>query len=212
MEHPCIALDVSKGKSYFQGFISIDKPFSKAKQIEHTKTGFDFMMATAKNLKKEGEVTFIFESTAIYHKGLQKYLDDHEEKYIILNPLEAAKIRKSQLRSTKTDQRDCKNIAVAYFSRDYRIHQRQDDIYERLQQMNRDYSFIVQQLRMLKVAYRNHLDVVYPHFDQLYKDVYSDIAMAIIETNSHPDDILKKRVETLSKQIEKIHIIIITTV
>lgn len=69
MENPCIALDVSKGKSYFQGFISIDKPFSKAKQIEHTKTGFDFMMATAKNLKKEGDVTFIFDSTGIYHKG-----------------------------------------------------------------------------------------------------------------------------------------------
>lgn len=203
MENSCIALDVSKGKSYFQGFIRIDKPFSKAKQIEHTKTGFDFMMVTAENLKKEGDVTFIFESTGIYHKGLQKYLDDHEEKYIILNPLEAAKIRKSQLRSTKTDQRDCKNIAVAYFSRDYRIHQRQDDIYERLQQMNRDYGFIVQQLRMLKVAYRNTLDVVYPHFDQLYEDVYSDIAMAVIETNSHPDEILKKRIETLSKQLEK---------
>jgi transposase len=69
--------------------------------------------------------------------------------------------------------------------------------------MNRDYGFMVQQLRMLKVAYRNTLDVVYPHFDQLYEDVYSDIAMAIIETNSHPDDILKKRVETLSKQLEK---------
>lgn len=203
MENPCIALDVSKGKSYFQGFISIDKPFSKAQQIEHTKAGFDLMMATAKNLKKEGNVTFIFESTGIYHKGLQKYLDDHEEKYIILNPLEAAKIRKSQLRSTKTDQRDCKNIAVAYFSRDYRIHHRQDDIYERLQQMNRDYGFMVQQLRMLKVAYRNTLDVVYPQFDQLYEDVYSDIAMSIIQTNSHPDNMLKKRVETLSKQLEK---------
>lgn len=203
MENPCIALDVSKGKSYFQGFISIDKPFSKAKQIEHTKAGFDLMMATAENLKEVGDVIFIFESTGIYHKGLQKYLDDHEEKYIILNPLEAAKIRKSQLRSTKTDQRDCKNIAVAYFSRDYRIHHKQDDIYERLQQMNRDYGFMVQQLRMLKVAYRNALDVVYPHFDQLYEDVYSDIAMAIIKTNSHPDDIIKKRVETLSKQLEK---------
>ena len=203
MRDPCIALDVSKGKSYFQGFISIDNPFSRAKQIEHTKAGFDEMLETAKNLKKEGNVIFIFESTGIYHKGLQKYLDEHEEKYIILNPLEAAKIRKSQLRSTKTDQRDCKNIAVAYFSRDYRIHHRQDDMYERLQQMNRDYGFIVQQLRMLKVAYRNTLDVVYPHFDQLYEDVYSDIAMAIIETNSHPENIIKKRIETICKQLEK---------
>jgi transposase len=92
MGNPCIALDVSKGKCYFQGFIRMDKPFSTAKQIEHTKAGFDFMMATAENLKKEGDVTFIFESTGIYHKGLQKYVDEHEEKYIILNPLEAARL------------------------------------------------------------------------------------------------------------------------
>lgn len=38
MKEPCITLDVSKGKSYYQGFLSIDEPISKAQPIEHNLT------------------------------------------------------------------------------------------------------------------------------------------------------------------------------
>ncbi|NLK11994.1 MAG: IS110 family transposase, partial [Candidatus Phytoplasma sp.] len=188
MKKPCIALDVSKGESYYQGFISIDKPIGKAKPITHSKEGFDEVISMAKEIKKEhGDILFIFEATGIYHKGLQMYLEDNNEKYIILNPLEAAKIRKSQLRATKTDKRDCKNIASAYFLRNYRIHNKQDDVYEELRVLNRRYGFLVQQLRMLKVEFRAYLDIVYPNFDELYSDMYTQIPIAIIRNNLHPN-------------------------
>lgn len=204
MKKPCIALDVSKGESYYQGFITIDKPIGKAKPIIHSKEGFDDVMSLAKEIKKEyGDILFIFEATGIYHKGLQMYLEDNNEKYIILNPLEAAKIRKSQLRATKTDKRDCKNIASAYFLRDYRIHNKQDDVYEELRVLNRRYGFLVQQLRMLKVEFRAYLDIVYPNFDELYSDMYTQIPMAVLRNNLHPNFINKRRIETISKQLEK---------
>ena len=85
MKKPCIALDVSKGESYYQGFITIDKPIGKAKPITHSKEGFDEVISLAKEIKKEhGDILFIFEATGIYHKGLQMYLEDNNEKYIIL--------------------------------------------------------------------------------------------------------------------------------
>lgn len=204
MKKPCIALDVSKGNSYYQGFITIDKPIGKAKPIVHSKEGFDEVMSLANKMKLEHEgIVFIFEATGIYHKGLQMYLEENEQSYIILNPLEAAKIRKSNLRSTKTDQKDCKNIASAYFLRDYRIHNIQDDIYVELQTLNRHYGFLVQQLRMLKVQFRAVLDIIYPNFDKLYEDIYSDVPMAILKNNHHPNLLLRKREETIAKQLEK---------
>src|SRR5574344_248911 len=167
MDGSCIALDVSKGKSYYQGFMDKNKPVGKAKPINHSKEGFDEMMALAMKMTIEDkEPIFIFESTGIYHKALQNYLEENEARYIILNPLEAAKIRKSHLRSTKTDQKDCENIAIAYYSRTFRIHNKQDEVFESLQRMNRYYGFMMQQLRMTKVQFRSILDVVYPNFDR----------------------------------------------
>lgn len=204
MDGPCIALDVSKGKSYYQGFMDKSKPMGKAKLITHSKEGFDEMMTLAMKMTKDDQIpTFIFEATGIYHKSLQSYLDENNAKYIILNPLEAAKIRKSHLRSTKTDQKDCENIAVAYYSRVFRIHDNQDEVYDRLQRMNRHYGFMVQQLRMIKVQYRAMLDIVYPNFDRLYGDVYGEIPVSIIKQYPHPKMLLSKRSDSVAKHLER---------
>lgn len=204
MEGPCIALDVSKGKSYYQGFIDKNKPVEKAKPINHLKEGFDEMMKLAVQMVKDDKIpTFIFESTGIYHKSLQSYLDENNAKYIILNPLESAKIRKSHLRSTKTDQKDCENIAIAYYSREFRIHDKQDEIYDKLQRMNRYYGFMVQQLRMTKVQFRLLLDIVYPNIDRLYDDIYGEIPLSIIKQYPHPKILLSKRSDTIAKHLER---------
>ena len=137
MKSPCVAVDVSKGKSYYQGFIEIDKPANKATPIEHDLEGFKSVYELGQTLKETySDVVYVFESTGIYHKALETFLMNHDEKCIILNPLEASKIRKTDLRSTKTDLRDCKSIAKAYFMKDFRLHNQKDELYEKLQSMN----------------------------------------------------------------------------
>lgn len=204
MKSPCIAVDVSKGKSYYQGFIEIDKPASKATPIMHDLEGFKSMHELGQTLKETyGDVTYVFESTGIYHKTLETFLMNREEKCIILNPLEASKIRKTDLRSTKTDARDCKSIAKAYFMKDYRLHSSKDELYEKTRSMNGHYDFLVQQLREMKVHFRNTLDIVYPRFDEVYPDPYLDIPTAILKRYPHPDELKGKRVETITKYIMK---------
>jgi len=204
MKSPCIAVDVSKGKSYYQGFIEIDKPASKATPMMHDLEGFKSMHEIGQRLKvTHGDVVYVFEATGIYHKALETFLMNQEEKCIILNPLEASKIRKTDLRSTKTDARDCKSIAKAYFMKDYRLHNQKDELYENLQRMNNHYNFLVQQLREMKVHFRNTLDIVYPRFDEMYQDPYTDIAMSILKRYAHPDELKGKRVETIMKYIMK---------
>ena len=149
------------------------------------------------------KVAHLYIDIYIYHKSVQMYLEETGESYIILNPLEAAKIRKSQLRATKNDKKDCKNIASAYFLRDFKLHNKQDVIYEELQQMNRFYGFMVQQNRMIKVQFRNMLDVVYPNFDKLYSDIYSNIPITLLKLYSHPNKVNRVRLDTLAKNLEK---------
>ena len=204
VKSPCVAVDVSKGKSYYQGFIEIDKPANKATPIEHDLEGFKSVYELGQTLKETySDVVYVFESTGIYHKALETFLMNHDEKCIILNPLEASKIRKTDLGSTKTDARDCKSIAKAYFMKDFRLHDQKDELYEKLHSMNGDYNFLIQQLREMKVHFRNALDIVYPRFDVVYPNPYLDIPMSILKRYAHPDELKNKRFETIVKYIMK---------
>mgnify|MGYP000848887929 CR=1 FL=1 len=201
---PCIAIDISKGKSYYQGFISLNEPYTKAKPIHHDKVGYDELMSVGMTMKeKYGDIDYVFESTGIYHKGLQNRLEMEEQKYIILNPLEAAKIRKSKLRSTKTDKKDCQSIALAYYTREHEPHNKKDKLHETLQIMNWEYKLSIQILRQMKVRFRNLLDIVYPKWDEIYNNPYTEVPMALLKKYPHPEEIKNKHEETIAKYLEK---------
>ena len=57
----------------------------------------------------------IFESTGVYHRLLQTYLDEHDFRYTIISPLLSEKVRKSIIRVTKTDSKDCASIAKVFY-------------------------------------------------------------------------------------------------
>jgi transposase len=204
MKDPCIALDVSKGKSHCQGFITQDEPVGRAIRIMHDRIGLENLMSLKNTiLERHSRVVFVFEATGIYHKSIQSYLDEQHESYIILSPLEAAKIRKSRLRSTKTDVKDCRSIAEAYFLRDYSIHGKLDERDEKARTLNRHYGFIVWQIKHLKIRFRSVLDLVFPRFDLLYENPYRSIPFTLLKHYRHPRFIKGKRIGTIAKTLMK---------
>ena len=51
MKRPCVAVDISKSKSHYQGWVSIDKKCGNAKCIEHSKIGFQEISSKLKELE-----------------------------------------------------------------------------------------------------------------------------------------------------------------
>ena len=51
MKRPCVAVDVSKSKSHYQGWINIDKKCGNAKCIEHNKNGYQEISHKLKELE-----------------------------------------------------------------------------------------------------------------------------------------------------------------
>ena len=202
MKRPCVALDVSKSKSHYQGWISIDKKCGNAKCIEHSKIGFQEISSKLKELEgiTNEKPVVVFEATGVYHRSLQQYLEDNNIDYIMISPLASAKIRKSNIRSTKNDKRDCKTIARAYFEKDFPLHKKSDEIYDNLREMNRYYHYLTEQLKKCKVQLKLLLDIVFPKFD-LYDNDYSEIPMALFSKYHHPDEIKNKHPETLAKYL-----------
>lgn len=170
MKRPCVALDVSKGSSHYQGWINEDKKLGTPKKIEHNQEGFQEILAKAKELEgiTNEKPIVVFEATGVYHRTLQHFLEENGMDYIIVSPLASAKVRKSNIRSTKTDKKDCKNIAKVYYSKNLKIHGKGDEIYDRMLDLNRYYQYLTSQLKKIKVQFRLILDIVFPNIDKLW--------------------------------------------
>ena len=201
----CISLDVSKGSSFYQGFKGLDEPITKPKKIEHNLEGFKELLNLKEKIKKQynEDCVVIFESTGIYHKPLQTYLDEHDFKYTIISPLLSAKVRKSDIRGTKTDAKDCASIAKVFYLKELRIYTKIDEIYADLKEKSRYYDFLVDEMKRWKVEFRRLLDIIYPGFDRVYDDLYGDFIQTFLLEYSHPEMIRKRRLDTIAKFLEK---------
>lgn len=201
----CISLDVSKGSSFYQGFKGLDEPITKPKKIEHNLEGFKELLNLKEKIKKQynEDCVVIFESTGIYHKSLQTYLDEHDFKYTIISPLLSAKVRKSDIRGTKTDAKDCASIAKVFYLKELRIYTKIDEIYADLKEKSRYYDFLVDEMKRWKIEFRRLLDIIYPGFDRVYDDLYGDFIQTFLLEYSHPEMIRKRRLDTIAKFLEK---------
>ena len=201
----CISLDVSKGSSFYQGFKGLDEPITKPEKIEHNLEGFKELLNLKEKIKKQynEDCVVIFESTGIYHKPLQTYLDEHDFKYTIISPLLSAKVRKSDIRGTKTDAKDCASIAKVFYLKELRIYTKIDEIYADLKEKSRYYDFLVDEMKRWKIDFRSLLDIIYPGFDRVYDDLYGDFIQTFLLEYSHPEMIRKRRLDTIAKFLEK---------
>jgi transposase len=205
MKGNCIAIDVSKDKSYIQGFRTLNEPISKAVEIEHTREGFGKILELTTQLsgKEEVKPEVIFEATGIYHRGLQSYLEQNGFEYYIVNPLQSAKCRKQDLRTKKTDKRDCINLAKMYYTMELRKTTIEDEKYYALRQLSRYYEDLLNHLRKAKVSFNTTLDVVYPKYQDVFDKLYTTSSMAFLRKYPHPDELTKKHPETVAKCLMK---------
>ena len=194
-----------RGSSFYQGFKGLDEPITKPKKIEHNLEGFKELLNLKEKIKKQynEDCVVIFESTGIYHKPLQTYLDEHDFKYTIISPLLSAKVRKSDIRGTKTDAKDCASIAKVFYLKELRIYTKIDEIYADLKEKSRYYDFLVDEMKRWKIEFRRLLDIIYPGFDRVYDDLYGDFIQTFLLEYSHPEMIRKRRLDTIAKFLEK---------
>jgi len=205
MKGNCIAIDVSKDKSHIQGFKSWDEPISKAIEISHDKEGFEKILEMAEKFggKEEEKAKVLFEATGIYHRGLQNYLEQNNLRYYIVNPLQSAKCRKQDLRTKKTDIRDCKNLAKMYYTMELRETTLEDEKYYTMRQLSRYYEDLLGHLRKTKVSFNETLDIVYPKYKDVFEHIYTTSSMSILKKYPHPNQLARKHPETLVKQLLK---------
>ena len=167
MEDPIIACDVSKGKSHIQGFIGLSNPVGNPFVVRHLKSDLKLIKELAKSLEKQAhkKPKFVFEFTGIYHECIAKYIRTLGLDLYAISPLESAKVRKSQIRVTKTDSKDCLNIATVYYTRCIRKFESDNNDIKSLSRRKRD---IREEKIRQRGVYHRYLDLVWPCFDEYF--------------------------------------------
>lgn len=209
MYGPVITVDVSKGTCHIQPYYEQGKPMHRPKVLKNTIEDFTKLQQTIDKLKEKSgtDVPVIFEATGVYHRCLQKYLEDHEITYYIITPLLSAAYRKTDINGNKSDDLDCAHISKAYYSEhDLKPHFKQKDVFEQLRALNRLYESELNHLRMRKTKFRGYLDIIFPLLDKCFKgkaSLYDPVCMELLKKYHHPQLLLKHKEETVVRYLER---------
>lgn len=225
--NPCITIDVSQGKSHIQGFIGYNNKnrkldnITQPKVIRNSKQGYNKIIELISIIKSKTNwvLLVIFEFTGVYHKTLEKFLQKNNIKYHIVAPLRAAKSRQNDIRSIKTDKRDCLSFAGMFYdikNDSLGKFDFESEFYESMKQLNRFYENIKLRQQELKVNFREYLAIIYPNYeitksnlDGAFKNVYSKESLDFLKEFPHPELVVKKTIqeieETIIKYLGKIH-------
>lgn len=182
-----VALDVSMGHSY-KVLYEEDKCLSE-NEIMHNQFGFGSLLDEIHRLLEVPQI--VFESTGIYSKVVEKFLQDHHLDYCLLNPLEAKKqTEENTLRSWKTDKADAHRLAQSHFKSQRRVKEKPADSYEKIRALARFYQEVEGKIKRFRMDLHNGLQMTFPELELFFTNRVTPYALTLISFYPHPDFVL----------------------
>lgn len=200
----CIAIDVSKGSSHVCGYATKDKIIQEPIKILHDREGFTVLgdlYQRLTNLNGKHPV-FVYETTGIYHRPLERYLVQHDYPHIKVSPLLAAKHRKnSGIRIPKSDKSDPKSLARLFYDLELGPNHPIEEPYYELLQLDRFYVSLTHLMVTCKVHFQEKSDILFPRMGEHFKDLYTPYHLDLLAAYPHPEILLKKREDVIEHQL-----------
>ena len=196
MKH-ILSFDIAKGKSVYCFIDEKRNVIRDATLIEHKKDEFDDLFNFVSKYKN---LTVIMESTSIYHLPVENYFRSKVVETIVMNP-KLVKQYRDTLNKSKTDKLDCFKIARCYLGTIDNLYQKQDE-YFMFNPLARQYWSLVEGQTRLKNRYKQLIEIVFPEFNLLFNDLYSDLALNFIHDFPHPVLFVNRRNDYLMNYLK----------
>ncbi|MGW6194494.1 IS110 family transposase [Bacillus cereus] len=188
MKH-VIAFDVSMGKSYMVIY-NAQKQCVFESEIKHSKPDFRKLQEKIHKLTDEtGESPeIVFEATGIYSRQLERFMQNNQYTYCLLNPLEA-KIQCDSLRIHKTDRSDAHRLALTHFTVTRRVSTGTDNLFYQLKSLSRLYSELDDELSIIRGRMHKVIQLTFPELERIFTSK-SDLFLNFVQLFPHPDCVL----------------------
>ena len=197
MKH-ILSFDIAKGKSIYCFLDEKRNVIRDATLIEHKKDEFDELFNF---ISKYKNLVVIMESTSVYHLPVENYFRSKTIETIVMNP-KLVKQYRDTLNKSKTDKLDCFKIARCYLGTIDNLYQKQDE-YFMFNPLARQYWSLIEGQTRLKNRYRQLIEIVFPEFNLIFDDLYSDLALNFIHDFPHPNLFVDRRIDYLMNYLKE---------
>ena len=199
----CLAIDVAKGKSMVALISSSGEVLIDPYEINHSINDFTNLLDRIRKYKLEN-VSVIMESTGIYHRPVERFFLENNFKVFVINPI-YGKMKKRNLRKTKTDKEDCFNLVNLFLTNTFKEYIKPNQLYLDLNALSRQYFALDELCVNIKNRYRNLVYLCFPEYEDLFKGnmIYSNIALEFIENYPHANIISNTRIDALQNFFKK---------
>jgi len=196
-------IDIAKQK-HFAAVMTADgevliSPFSFTNDSE----GFKLFLSKLKTLAKENLLIGL-ESTAHYGENLICYLFDLGYRIAVINPIQTATLRKTNIRRTKTDKVDALLIAKSLIVSKHRLFTKTDIDSFRLKSLCRFREKTKKSKSRLKIQLVTYIDVLFPELQYFFKSgIHNKTCYELLKKHSTPDDIAALHLTYLGNLLQK---------
>lgn len=177
-----IGLDVSKASAKLA--VATDQKIVFENDISLDVIGFKTLLSII-HAYKDAEI--VFEATGVYSRRLEKFLQDNDIFYHILNPLVAKKRLDNGSRFRKNDQRDAQGLALTEFTSTLTAFKPRflDPVYRELSDMSRYYDQQSDDIKRAKNRLHKVIQLSFPGFEnEINLDTVS--GLAVLRLFPHP--------------------------
>ncbi|WP_430487212.1 IS110 family transposase [Lactobacillus delbrueckii subsp. bulgaricus] len=181
-------IDVSSRKSNVCIMVNGQKVNDYA--ISNDMVGFNRLLGDLKQVTKP---QIIFEATGVYSRRLQAFLDMHELRYVMMNPLEAKRKTKDDLHQNKTDKLDALYLAKLQSEHPQRLAYVQNKEYQELMANNRIYEQASHDLISNKNRLHKAVQLTFPEIEHLLANPRGKNYWSIALRFPHPDIVLETK-------------------
>ena len=181
-------IDVSSRKSNVCIMVNGQKVNDYA--ISNDMVGFNQLLGDLKQVTKP---QIIFEATGVYSRRLQAFLDMHELRYVMMNPLEAKRKTKDDLHQNKTDKLDALYLAKLQSEHPQRLAYVQNKEYQELMANNRIYEQASHDLITNKNRLHKAVQLTFPEIEHLLANPRGKNYWSIALRFPHPDIVLETK-------------------
>lgn len=198
-----VGIDVAKSTHYAAVMNSdgvvLTEPFAFANDAP----GFASLLGKVSGYPKD-DLLFGLESTGIYSENLICFLYESGYQIAVINPIQTASLRKTNIRKTKTDKVDTFLIIKSLMVNSYRLYSAQDAQSMKLKSLCRFRQNLKKSKARLKIQLAGFVNLLFPELASFFKSgIHINTCYELLKRYSSPSEIAALRLSSLSNLLSK---------
>ena len=198
-----VGIDVAKTTHYAAAADSDGVVLVEPFAFDNDAPGFAKFISKIASFPKE-QLIIGLESTGIYSENLICFLFDSGYKLAVINPIQTATLRKTNIRKTKTDKVDTLLIIKSLMVNSYRLYTEQDTQSLKLKSLCRFRQSLKKSKARLKIQLSGYVNLLFPELLSFFKSgIHISTCYTLLKRCSSPAEIAALRLDSLSRLLSR---------